>query len=188
MWNHSSMSTHLSRSFIALLSPFFLAITSCSSNNPPATPLPYSDNSTSQGVYNDVNAYRAKLGLSPIKRHEGLDRLAKAHSEFLRQNRGKFNLSKNGNVSHIGYDGRAATARVKYDISDLHENVASGPKGTSIANLWILSPKHESTMRSNWSYTGVGVVVDSDGMIFATQLFGNTGPTEMMYRQRFGRR
>lgn len=151
-----------------------------------AATIPKADNSSSAALFKDVNSYRARLGLPPLVRHEGLDRLALNHSEFLRKNRGKFQLSKTGNVSHLGFDGRAAVARTKYGIPNLHENVAAGPRGTSIVRVWASSKGHEPAMREKWAYTGVGVVVDSDGMIFATQLFGSQSYSHMALRQTFG--
>lgn len=146
-----------------------------------------SSQSTSAGIFRDVNAYRSRLGKPALQRHEGLDRLARSHSEFMRANRGKFKLSKSGNVSHFNFEGRAAIARTKYGIASLHENVAAAPRGTSMLKLWANSRAHEPAMRDTWTYTGVGVAVDSDGMVFATQLFGSPGLPQMTLRRTFGR-
>lgn len=175
------------KSFIQLgLLGLAVAASSCSpSLESRAQALAPADNSTSTAVYNDVNRYRSRIGKAPIARHEGLDRLARDHSEFLRRNRGKFKLSKSGNVSHDGFESRAATARQRYGMGNIHENVAAGPRGSSMTKTWIASRGHEPAMRDNWDYTGVGVVVDSDGYIFATQLFANRA-TRPMLRERFG--
>lgn len=148
--------------------------------------LSKSDHGTSAGIFRDVNAYRARFGKPALRRHTGLDRLAQAHSEFLRANRGKFTLSKTGNVSHFGFEGRAAVARTKYGLASIHENVAAGPREISIIKVWANSSGHEPAMRGDWACTGVGVAVDSDGMIFATQLFGSPGPQQMTLRQTLG--
>lgn len=150
-----------------------------------AESFPTANNSSSTAVYNDVNRYRARLGKAPIARHEGLDRLALSHSQFLLRNRGKFRFSKSGNVSHDGFESRAAIARQRYGMGGVHENVAAGPRGSSMTKTWAASRGHEPAMRENWDYTGVGVVTDSDGHIFATQFFANKA-TRPMLRERFG--
>lgn len=137
--------------------------------------VPLADNSSSTALYQDVNRYRQNFNKKPLARHSGLDSIALRHSEFMRRNRGKFQFSKTGNVTHYGFESRYASASHNYRFVTLHENVAAGPRGTSITRVWAASRSHEPAMRGNWTHTGVGVVVDSDGMIFATQLFGSIG-------------
>jgi len=158
---------------------------SCSSP-PPLAPgiskiamsgLPQSDQSTSTGIYRDVNAYRSRFGKPAIQRHEGLDRLARSHSEYLRALRAKTRILT---VDHTGFRQRAGYAQTKYGLGTVHENVAASPRGTSILKVWAGSAKHEPAMRGNWTYTGVGVAVDSDGMVFATQLFSTPGTPQIV--------
>ena len=124
-----------------------------------------------------------------MQRHEGLDRLARKHSEFLRQNRGQFALYGK-NVSHFGFEGRAGIARELYSMGSVSENVASvsgrGPDAVGhLVRLWNDSSAHSYTMHADWTYSGIGAVVDGDGTIFATQIFGNVANPQMMMRQRF---
>ena len=151
------MKTHL----LSALVP--LAAVSCVSPNPGT--FPAADNSNATALFNDVNRYRAGLGKPPLVRHAGLDAIAQRHSEAMR---------RSGRLSHDGFQARAATARTKYQLTPLHENVAWGTRGSSITRIWAASRRHAPAMRGNWSYTGVGVAVDGNGTIFATQLFGNT--------------
>lgn len=128
-------------------------------------------------VYEGINAYRRNHGATVLQRHTALDHLAQQHSEFLRKNRGKFSIY-GANVSHYGFESRAIAAQRFYQMGQVGENVAcSSGRGTAtgatLVALWANSPNHEANMRNAWTHTGVGVAKDSDGMVFATQLFGS---------------
>lgn len=173
-----------------------LAATSCGTSEGPSpekpgsktyqTAVTASDRAASDTLFNQVNAYRVKIGKPPFKRHPGLDHLAMAHSVFLRANRGKFKLSKSGNVSHLGFEGRAAYARINYGLDHMGENVAAGTRGIPLLDVWLSSPTHAAALKSDWTYSGMGVAVDADGMAFATQLFGSPGLPQTRLRQTFG--
>ncbi len=147
---------------------------------------------TSASVHEEVNRYRESIGTAPLQRHAGLDKLAKQHSEYLRQNRGTFSLY-GSNVSHMGSSGRSTVAMKIYNMSSTSENVASMSRLSStsadargLLNLWKNSPKHHEALKNDaWTHTGIGTVVDDDGTIFSTQLFGSMGMTQMISRERF---
>lgn len=170
-----------------------VALASCA-NQPEAHKVPVSTSvnpksSASEQIYQEVNSYRASRGAAGLKRHAGLDRLAQEHCEYLRKNRGSFSLNGR-NVSHIGFDGRALVARERYNMANVSENVAAAKHpgsgaSRSIIDLWKNSSSHHKNMIDDWQFTGVGVVVDSDGMVFSTQLFANEGVGRMLTRTRF---
>jgi len=169
------------------------ALASCSTQ-PEPTRMPASaslqpDSSLSGQVFQEVNSYRLSLGKSELQRHAGLDHIAQGHSEYLRQHRGKFELYGK-NVSHYGFEGRALMARERYNMQNVSENVAAayhpGKKMAPVLlKLWSESKSHDYNMRSDWTYTGVGVVVDSDGTVYATQLFSTAGNAQTTARERF---
>jgi uncharacterized protein YkwD len=142
--------------------------------NPVATS---SDGGLAGQIHDEVNAYRRSKGKAELQRHPGLDKLARQHSEYLLRNRGKFGLYGKL-VSHDGFEGRTLIARHQYNMSAVGENVAAGAfRGASAAAglvaVWKGSKHHEVNMRDGWTYTGVGVARDKDGMLFATQLFAS---------------
>ena len=172
-----------------------LALVACA-HTPQSTRLPVSatvspKKSTTGSLFNDVNAYRRSQGKAELQRHGGLDRLAQEHSEYLRRNRGSFKLNGR-NVSHFGFEGRALVARERYQMENVSENVAAAlnPGSTDAAtllNLWKNSKDHHKNMLDSWTHSGMGVVVDSDGMVFATQLFSTVSMSQMSVRERFNR-
>ena len=69
------------------------------------------------------------------------------------------------------------------------ENVAAAnyPGNNSsavIVELWKQSKDHHKNMVDDWTDSGMGVVVDSDGMVFATQIFATRNYSHMTMRDR----
>lgn len=169
------------------------ALASCTSQpetqKPAITAASRSDNSVSGQVYDAVNSYRRSHGAVGLQRHPGLDRLAQAHCEYLRQNRGKFGIYGK-NVSHFGSEGRALVARERFQMFSSSENIAATNVGANnrvaaLLNLWTNSKDHQKTLVSSWTHTGIGAVVDRDGTVFATEIFGTISSTQIASRQRF---
>lgn len=167
---------------------------SCSSPSAPVTRMQVSspirsDTSLSGRVFAEVNSYRASKGKASLQRHAGLDRLAQQHCEYLVKTAGSYDLYGK-NVSHIGFEGRALTARQAYNISSLGENVVSSTNHSPkhLVDVWAGSKTHEHNMRSDWHSTGIGTAVTPDGTVISTQLFG-TAPSisPMEFKQRFTR-
>lgn len=160
------------------------------------TPVSYQGGGSplSGQVFQDVNTYRRNRGARELQRHAGLDRLAMEHCEYLRKNRGTFNLYGK-NVSHDGAEGRALIAMKSLRMMSTSENVASTMKAgsdartsMSLLTLWQKSHAHEEAMRNPaWTHTGVGTLVDADGRVFATQLFATANNSQMAMQERFNR-
>lgn len=149
------------------------------------------DPSASGQVIQAVNSYRVSQGKQALQHHAGLDRLAQLHSAYLRKNRGSFKLY-GSNVSHMGFDGRTAVARKHYQMENISENVAATNHpgkaiGSVIAQDWKGSKDHHQNMMDSWTHTGVGVVTDSDGTAFVTQLFATMASSQQSLRNRFSR-
>ena len=187
------MKTHPSTRLLAVIC--FGALASCAT--PPApTRMPVSASlrpqpSVSNRLFQEINAYRRSRGARELQRHAGLDRLAQQHCEYLRQHRGQFSIYGT-NVSHLGFDGRALIARERYQMQSVSENVAAARKPGAdpaplLIDLWKNSKDHHQNMIDDWTHTGIAVVVDSDGMAFATQIFSTLGNFQMSARERFNR-
>ena len=136
-------------------------------------------------IVQEVNNYRESIGAAALSRNSGLDHLAQQHSEFLMNNRGKFSLYGK-NVSHYGFEGRASAARYQLNVSSLGENVIAGQRlsgnvAKTLVNSWRGSPGHDENMRQKWALTGIGVVVDPQGNVYATQLFGVQGISQSVW-------
>ena len=155
------------------------------------TAPPITTKSLAGQIHAAVNSYRRERGKQQLLRHPGLDQLANNHSEYMRKNRGTFDLYGK-NVSHWGFEGRALLARERFNIQNMSENVVAayhpGKSGVSIiVDLWDRSKAHKINMGSSWTCTGIGTAVDNDGTVFATQIFGTMRSSQMSTRERFNR-
>mgnify|MGYP001183679220 CR=1 FL=1 len=147
--------------FVAAVLPLLVA---CGTN---ISSIPVADNSSADAVFRDVNRYRTSLGKAPLVRHPGLDALAQRHSE---------SMMRNGKTpNHQGFSDRVAAARSAYHFSSMHENTATGPRGTSFTRVWAASRAHAPAMRAKWTYTGIGLATGKDGYLYATQIFASGG-------------
>lgn len=156
-----------------------------------STALSVADSLTGR-IFGAANAYRVQMGVSPLLRHPGLDRLAQEHCEYLREHRGSFSIYGK-NVSHFGFEGRALVAKMSFKMANCSENVASTKwrgKGTAnyLIQMWISSKSHEAALRDSWTHTGIGAVVDKDGAVFSTQIFGVESSGQSAYNDSFGSR
>jgi uncharacterized protein YkwD len=153
-----------------------------------APAISQSESSAASRLFDEVNSYRLSKGASPVQRHAGLDRLAQEHSNHLRRNKGKYSLYGKY-VSHDGLELRATSARELLGMASISENVAAAryPGADSsrmIVDLWKNSKDHHKNMLDKWTHSGMGIAIDSDGMVFATQLFATKNNSRMTMRDR----
>lgn len=150
------------------------------------------DDTLAGGVFQQVNSYRQKYGSAPLIRHADLDALAQQHCEYLMANRGISDIHGK-NVNHFEFEARAMIAQCRYGMVNCSENVPSigfRGKGTAahITEMWIGSKSHELTMRESWTHTGSGSVVDKNGAVFCTRLFGVAGLPQSKFKDHFAAR
>ncbi|MCF7674931.1 MAG: CAP domain-containing protein [Akkermansiaceae bacterium] len=155
-----------------------------------ARPASSRESKISSQILAAVNGYRQRSSRAPLQGNRALDQMAQNHSEFMRANRGKFGIY-GADVSHYGVEQRALAAREMYGMDQFGENVAAATdQGSTTAayllDLWVKSPPHEHNLRNSWTSSGVGVVIDSDGTVFATQVFGSRSikPSQMSMLNR----
>ena len=121
--------------------------------------------SLEQSVHNQVNRYRRAKNLPPLAFDQTIAAQARAHSA---------DMANSSQISHNGFDGRAAAIRQTISYSSVAENVASNqgyenPDNTAIKG-WIDSPGHQRNMVGNFDLTGIGVV-ERGGSYYFTQIF-----------------
>ena len=177
------------------LALFIVGVPACSPQTGAGAKLEMSapsreENDWAARLHREVNAYRAARGKPALKRHVGLDDLARQHNLYLRANQGKFKLHGEW-ISHDGFEYRCRVAARDYRMLNLSENVAaSGHKGdqeiAKLVEIWAASSGHRSNMESNWEFTGLSVVRTEDGMLLATQLFGVPNIGVAPVREAFG--
>jgi uncharacterized protein YkwD len=170
-----------------------VVVSSCSSSQVATKQTTVHQGSTSsedqltKAIHLEVNRYRSGKGLQPLKFHKGLAKIAKPHSNYMRENAGTFSVDgKKKLITHYGFDARKILANRKYRIESLSENVIASHdmgQGTDLAAKmvrgWLTSPNHRHNLDSKWSQTGIAVSYDNQGRAFVTQLFGSN-PSQML--------
>lgn len=118
-------------------------------------------------VYQQVNQYRRSHNLPPLAIDERISQQARLHSQAM----------ANGSVSfsHNGFEQRVQAIAQAIPNRGTSENVAynqgySDPVAQALRG-WIASEVHRRNLEGQSTMTGIGVVQNSRGQIFFTQLF-----------------
>jgi len=118
-----------------------------------------------QEILNQTNQFRRSKGLTNLIIMQGLNAIARKHSEDMAKGRIGF--------GHEGFAQRNVMANTV--IKHMHgfaENVAYGPTtGKQVVILWKNSPGHRRNMLGHYKYTGIGIARDRQGRMYYTQVF-----------------
>lgn len=144
------------------------------SNTPvPSQPSSPGDDYTTQSVsaqeqmmMNLLNMDRKNNGLSPLTLDPALCRIARIKSEDMRDNRYFAHESPTyGNV-------RDMLKRFGYAFTGAGENIAHHANVDKAQAAFMSSPGHRKNILSAaWTKAGIGICLDANGFIFATQIF-----------------
>lgn len=122
-----------------------------------------------QFVLSEINRIRAEQGLSQLRLNDQLCAVARSHSS---------NMAQYGYLSHTDSLGRDFSRRLGSRIAPPYhagENLARNnfPNSARVAvQGWIQSPDHlKNILNDDFAETGIGVVVNSQGLVFFTQIF-----------------
>ena len=118
-------------------------------------------------TYQQVNQYRASLGLEPLKFNNAIAKQAKIHSRNMAQQSVEF--------SHRGFQKRVEAIAKTIPYRSAAENVAynmghNNPVNTAVTG-WIKSDGHRKNIEGDYNLTGVGVAVNPAGEYYFTQIF-----------------
>ncbi|MFK7850389.1 MAG: CAP domain-containing protein [Akkermansiaceae bacterium] len=171
-------------------------LSACSTSSPETRRIEVSvtssnaPDSLADSIFKEVNSYRAARGKNAFERHDGLDRLAQKHCDYLAARIGGSSLEKSS-LNHHGFEGRALLAKHKFRIFTLGENVVSSTNHSPkhLVKLWSESDTHEHNMSSDWALTGVGTAKTESGLVISTQVFGTVEDTvHPMVKKKFENR
>ena len=122
-----------------------------------------------QFVLSEINRLRAEQGLSQLRLNDQLCAIARSHSS---------NMAQHAYLSHTDSLGRDFSKRLGSRIAAPYhaaENVARNnfPNSAQVAvQGWIQSPDHlKNILNDDFAETGIGVVVNPQGLVFFTQIF-----------------
>lgn len=151
----------------------FVGWVSCSSQSYEG-PLPAASAIASRGVDSRiveyVNRSRVAGGGKAVERDAFLDKLALDHAQA------SMRKGKSAALGHDGFQSRFQAAHQGIGAVMFAENVhrvpASSPDpARRVVEEWAASPVHRKNQYGPWNRTGVGVVRDSEGWLWAVQVF-----------------
>lgn len=124
-------------------------------------------------VHRLVNGHRVCIGLKPLEYSEQIARVARAHSRDMAERRAPF--------GHHGFDSRMQRIGQAVLVGAMAENVGYNdyPRSETAQvalKKWLQSPGHRDCIEDAFDLTGVGVVLDSQGVYYYTQIFVRMGP------------
>ena len=113
-----------------------------------------------------TNEFRASQRLPPLTWNDGLGLIGKGHSEDMGSGKVPF--------GHQGFNNRFRSFPFPFTRGGA-ENVAMNAGLADVAKVavdgWINSPGHRKNMLGNFNYSGIGVVRNTQGAWYLTQLF-----------------
>ncbi len=132
-------------------------------------PSPTYDTEAERQLLDMANRERAKAGLSPLQKDEGLTQAARAHATAMAaQQKLSHQLSGEPNLEH------RLAANTKTQLDHAGENVAFAPSVDQAQDSLMHSPPHRANLL-NAGYNIAGFsVVRSGSLLYVTQDFGHS--------------
>jgi uncharacterized protein YkwD len=142
-----------------------------SSAAPNSTKFNVAPNALEREAFDSINAARRKANLPPLVFDAEMLFLARQHSEL---------MANSANFTHRGARGEMVDERARNvgiaDWRGIGENIAANkdsknPVATAI-ECWLNSEGHRrNLLSSDWTRSGIGVALSSDGKYYFTQVF-----------------
>lgn len=148
---------------LAMLLFCFFQICNAESTNSYAV----TDAASQQSIFNDINAYRIKHGLSKLKMNNTISIVAESHSRDMADN--------NVSFGHDGFNARLQNLLPHFKkVHGMAENVAYTYKDArEVVEQWLDSSGHRKNIEGNYNLTGIGIAHDRKGRMYVTQIFLN---------------
>ena len=133
------------------------------------TLITYTNSTTQleQSIYQQINHYRASLGLPALVIADSLTQQARQHSQDMAAGKMPF--------SHQGFDQRVKEIAKSVPYRGATENIAYNmgyeDPTTQAVESWLKSPGHLKNIQGAYGLTGVGVSRNAKGEIYFTQIF-----------------
>ena len=110
-----------------------------------------------------VNEHRTSIGLETIKRDQQYaSAYAVEHTKYM------IDIDR---INHDNFGIRSAALKNR-GADRVGENVAYGyTTAEDVVFAWLHSPSHKDIIEGNYTHSGFGIITNSEGNIFYTQLF-----------------
>ena len=138
--------------------------------NQPPTSLTSSANSIAnleQEIHRQINQYRQSKNLPPLRLNPSISQQSKIHSQNMAQ--GKVSFSHDGFEQRVQAIGR--TIAYKSAAENVAYNQGHSDPVTAAVQGWLKSPGHRRNIEGQFDLTGIGVVKNTIGEYYFTQIF-----------------
>ena len=157
--------------FVLIFCTLFL--TSCSKDSLEEEVTPYNQVVTERAEYryntieveilDELNIYRAAIGLDELKPLAELSVESEGHNNYMIQE---------GTVSHDNFSLRASQLMNKVGAKSVGENVGYGYRtANAVVNAWLKSQGHRENIEGEYTHFGVSVRQDDEGKNYFTNIF-----------------
>lgn len=117
-----------------------------------------------QVVFDQINQYRATKNLKPLKINDSLTEQARNHSNDMALGRVSF--------GHDGFEDRIKASGLQGPAAEnVAYNVGYSDPATVAVEGWLQSDGHRHNIEGDYNLTGIGVVQNSSGEYYFTQIF-----------------
>lgn len=120
-----------------------------------------------KSVHRQINQYRKKKGLAPLKLNGKISAIARGHSKRMADK--KVGFGHNGSSSR--YNKISKIVKYRGVAENVAYNMGYKNPGKNAVRGWIKSPGHNRNMVGKYQVTGIGVAKNSKGEYYFTQLF-----------------
>ena len=115
-------------------------------------------------IFNLVNSHRQNLGLTPLSWHNHATKVSQVHSKDMASGRVRF--------GHTGFNNRINKIKnIDTTVNASGENVAQNTNASRAFRAWLRSYGHRKNIEGNYTHTGIGADIDSNGNWYFTQIF-----------------
>lgn len=110
-----------------------------------------------------VNTHRISIGLSQLKRVDGITFLASDHNNYMIQQK---------QVSHDNFQQRYIALVNDIGAKSVSENIGFGYRtAEAVVDAWLNSEGHRKNIEGNFTHFGISVAQDEDGKNYFTNIF-----------------
>ncbi|ADY28954.1 CAP domain-containing protein [Cellulophaga lytica] len=109
-----------------------------------------------------INNHRTNIGLEKLQISNNAYRYAKEHNIY---------MIKINAINHDNFIERAENLSSETNATLVAENVANQySNAQQILNAWLNSPNHKDNIETNYEYTGICILTNTNGEHYVTQI------------------
>ena len=115
-------------------------------------------------IFSLINSHRESVGLNTLSWHKHATKESQTHSKNM--------ATGNTRFGHTGFSDRIdKIENMDQSVTASGENVAQNSNPARAFKAWLRSYGHRRNIEGNYTHTGIGAEMDSNGNWYFTQIF-----------------